>query len=84
VLPVRFGLKCLNIVAYLLKARSAETEKRQLLANGSETKFACRQRVQQRISVFYAVRAGSYKQGTWLELVHLVCEEKTLCVLYLQ
>jgi hypothetical protein len=34
----------LNIVAYLLKARTVEPEKQPLLANGSETTFVSRQR----------------------------------------
>jgi hypothetical protein len=34
----------INIVAYLLKARTVETEKQPLLANDSETTFVSRQR----------------------------------------
>jgi hypothetical protein len=36
----------LNIVAYLLKARTLEPEKQQLLMNGSETIFVSRQQQQ--------------------------------------
>jgi hypothetical protein len=35
----------MNIVEYLLKARSVEPEKQPLLAKGSETTFVSRQRV---------------------------------------
>jgi hypothetical protein len=36
---------CLNIVAYLLKARTVEPEKQPLLANGYETTFLSGQRL---------------------------------------
>jgi hypothetical protein len=36
----------MNIVAYLLKAKTVEPEKQPLLANGSETIFVSRQRPQ--------------------------------------
>jgi hypothetical protein len=57
----------LNILAYLLKARTEESEKQPLLANGSETTFVSRQRLGTHATikvlletVFYLLRAKGF------------------------